>query len=566
MRRAWWRTSLPRVLAGFLVGATAFAACTPSGPRDAAQVVADPALQQILQHVPADTPYAFVSMGSKGAREFITKIYAPLQPLVPQLEGKLAAIDSLGLPDDKAALARAVVDELKGRLSVDGLAELGLDVDGRFAFYGLGLLPAMRMQLRDPAALRAAVERVQAKSGTRFPTGKLGDVEYWHIAGDKVEGAVAIIGDQLVAGVAPVAQKDRVFALLLGAELPARHLGNSEGFQQLLAEYGLARVSAGFVDARLIAEAFLGEGDPLNRDILAALAPEVAARGPALGDTCKQEIRSLVALAPRLVFGTEQIDGDGFSGKFVLELRRDLAQELMAMRTTVPGLDPEALKDAAFAMGAGVDVERVLNFAQSKAIALQTAPYSCPALAAINEAAADAIGEFKAIEPEVWKTRGFALVLDELKLTGMVPTMVRGFVSLAYTDTKTLVSKLSGLTRLPITDDGTVTALPDNAIPFLTDVHYGVKAGVGGAIAVGAGSEARARALVAFTEQADPPLLVIVYDMTRLAELMGSFVENAGTKPEMMMLIDLYKAFGSITYDMRASERGVVINTRMSLR
>ena len=118
----------------------------------------------------------------------------------------------------------------------------------------------------------------------------------------------------------------------------------------------------------------------------------------------------------------------------------------------------------------------------------------------------------------------------------------------------------------PITDDGTVTALPDNAIPFLTDVHYGVKAGVGGAIAVGAGSEARARALVAFTEQADPPLLVIVYDMTRLAELMGSFVENAGTKPEMMMLIDLYKAFGSITYDMRASERGVVINTRMSLR
>lgn len=565
MRRAWWRSSLPCMLAGILVGAATVGACTSSSPRDAAQVVADPALQQILQHIPIDTPYAFVSMGSKGTRDFVTKIYAPLQKMMPQLEAKLADLGGLGLPQDKEALLRAVIGELKGRLSADGLTELGLDVDARFAFYGIGLLPAMRMQLGDPAALRAAIERVQTQSGTRFPTGKLGDVEYWHVPGDKVEGAVAIVGDQLVAGMAPVAHKDRVFALLLGSERPARHLGNSEGFQQLLSEYGLAKVSAGFVDARIIAEAFLGEGDALNKDILAALSPEVAARWPTLTDPCKQEIRSLVALAPRLVYGTEQIDGDGFAGKFIVELRRDIAQELMAMRTNVPGLAIDGMKNAIFAIGAGLDVERAMTFAQNKAIAVQTTPYSCPALFDLNEAAGAVITEIKEAEPEVWKLRGGAIAIDDLKLAGMVPTEVHGFASLAFTDTKKMMSSLATFTKVPLTDDGSVTTLADNTIPFLTNTHYGLTSGRGGVITFGAESEARAKTLLAFPEQADPPLMVMVYDMSRFAALMGQFVQNAGTPAEMMMLIDFYKVFGAVSYDVRATERGVVFNTRMPL-
>ena len=36
------------------------------------------------------------------------------------------------------------------------MAGLGLDVEARFAIYGLGVLPAMRIQLRDAKALRAA--------------------------------------------------------------------------------------------------------------------------------------------------------------------------------------------------------------------------------------------------------------------------------------------------------------------------------------------------------------------------------------------------------------------------
>jgi len=559
-------------LAGFLVGATALGACTRSASQDAAQVVADPAMQRLLQHIPADTPYAFIGMGNKSAgstRDFIARVYAPVQKLMPQIEAKLGTLGTLGLTPDKEALARAVIDELKGRLSADGLAELGFDIDGRFAIYGLGMLPAMRLQLRDPAALRAAIDRVQAASGVRFPTDKLGEVEYWPIAdgNGKVGAAVAIVGDQLVAGMAPAALKDRVFALLLGNERPARHLGNSEGFQALLTEYDLARLSAGFVDSRVIAEAFLGEGDALNKDTLAALAPEVAARWPELGATCKQEIRSLVALSPRVVFGTEQMDADGYAGKFVVELRRDIAQELMTMRTTVPGLDIESTRGAVFALGAGFDVERALNFALARATAIQAAPYRCPALADINKGADDVITEIKGAEPEVWKLRGFATVVDDIKLAGMVPTEIRGFMSFAYTDTKTLVNKLGPLIKQPLADDGTVTALPDGTIPFLNNMHYGMQPGRGGVVAIGNDSQARAASLLRFSPPADPPLLVVVYDMGRLGEIMKQVLDSLGTQKEDMAIVtDFYQAMGAITYDARASERGVEIHTQMGMK
>ena len=123
MRGAWWRSSLSGVLAGFMVGAVAVGACTPSGPRDAAQVVADPGLQQILQHIPADTPYAFIGMGSKdhGAREFITRIYAPFQKLMPKLEEKLGTLGNLGLPAEQAALVSLLQRLVRTRLNARGV-------------------------------------------------------------------------------------------------------------------------------------------------------------------------------------------------------------------------------------------------------------------------------------------------------------------------------------------------------------------------------------------------------------------------------------------------------------
>lgn len=569
MRKPWRRGPLAGVLASVLMASMALPGCTRSGSQVAAEVVADPQLQQILQHVPADTPYAFIGMGSAGTRAFMDKMYGSLAPMLKLLESKRHELDTL-VPEEHRKLVNAIFEELHGKLSVEGMAGLGLDVEARFAIYGLGLLPAMRVQLRDATALRDAVARVQQNAGVTFPTRKLGEVEYWHIAGKDLSGAIAIVGDQLVLGLAPTALADRVFALLLGTEKPATHLGKSERFQQLLADHQLGTISAGFVDARTIAESFLGEGDPLGKDILAALAPRLAERWPQLGDVCKQEIRQLVALAPRMAFGTTQIDGDGFAGKFVLELRPDVAQELMAMRTPVGGLDLANIGEPMLAWGMALDMDRALGFAQNTAMGIQAAPFACPQLAELNAAASDLTREFKSVPPEMWKARGFSLVVDDLTLAGFLPTNIRGYLSVGFTDTKKILSTMQTLPPFQgtaLSDDGSVHTLPNGAIPFLNDVAYSIQSGKGAALALGKDADTRVKALLNEPPSSDPPLMVMVYDMSRFGTLMSQVSGAAGGMPsELEMLMDFYKSMGVVTYDARASERGVVMTTHMKLR
>src|SRR5687768_8526178 len=112
MRSNWRLASLTGLLAVVLTGSASLGACTRSRTQEAAQVVADPQLQALLRHIPADTPFAFVSMGGGDTREFMAKIYAPLAPLMQTLEGKLGELPG----DSQSALARAVIEELRGKL------------------------------------------------------------------------------------------------------------------------------------------------------------------------------------------------------------------------------------------------------------------------------------------------------------------------------------------------------------------------------------------------------------------------------------------------------------------
>lgn len=575
MRRSWRRGPLAGVMISVLLASLALPAamalpgCTRSSPQVAAEVVADPQLQKILQHVPADTPYAFISMGGAGTRAFMDKMYESFAPLMKIAEGKRGELENL-VPQAHRKLVSALFDELSGKLSVDGMASLGLDVEARFAIYGLGVLPAMRVQLRDANALRATIARVENNAGLGFPTRKLGEIEYWHIAAAELTGAVAIVDDHLVLGLAPTALADRVFATLLGIDKPAQSLARSERFEHLLSEHNLGRISAGFVDARTIAESFLGEGDALGKDVLAALAPDLASQWPQLGDVCKQEIRQLVALAPRMVFGTDQIDGDGYAGRFVFELRPDLAQEIMAMRAPVGGLDPATMGSPIFAMGMALDMNRALKFAQTTVMAVQAAPFACPQLAELNNQATAITREFKTVPTELWNARGFAFVLDDLTMAGFLPSNVRGYLSVGYSDTKLLMEqakKVPPFASENLVDDGSAHPLPNGAIPFLSDIAYSFQATKGAAIALGKDAEARVKALLNEPATSDPPLMLTVYDMHRFSELMSQVSSANGGLPEAMQgLMSAYKAFGRVSSELRANERGLVVTTSMKLR
>lgn len=548
------------------MAASAIPGCSKSTEEVASQAIADPGVRAVLQKIPADTPYAFVMLGGS-VRPMMDRMYKGMAPLTDVMGKQFA---NLPITGEHGPLMRAILDEVKVVFQDGGLDKIGIDIDGRSAIYGIGLLPAARWALKDPQALRDLLGRVQQNGGVTFPTCKLGDVEYWCGGDSTLKVAAAIVGNEFVLGVAPPAQADRVFGILLGTTPPERSLADTSKLKELLGGWGLGRFSVGFVDTKVITEAFLGEGDPLNKDVLAALAPAVAERWPQVSATCKDEIRGLAAIAPMVVFGTESLGADGFEGLMAIELRSDIAQELRGLAAPVPGLSRSLRDNAVFAIGAGGDVGKGIELAMRKAQAVTKAPYQCAELAELNRLAEDVVkGASEQMPAFVPQLRGFNFVVESFKMSGFLPSEINGYAVLAATDPKAVYeaarAKSPELAQFQVTDDGKVVSVPDGTVPFVNGIAYAAKAGKGLAVAVGPSSQKQLDALLSGADEKDPPLAVVAYNLGRMMQDLGPLLQMSG-QPEVTALLDMYKMFGAAGYEVYATERGLVIKAGMRLQ
>jgi hypothetical protein len=550
MTKRWLRACMSAVLAGSLLAG----GCTASPGAAADSALADVAVRDLLRHVPADTPYVFIGLG-ESMRPFAERVARSGAPLWQQIEGGLAA-----LPQEEAQPAdlpervlRALVDELRGKFSLEGLEQLGFDLEARYVVYGLGVLPAARLRLRDGAALRAVIDRVQTRVGAALPSAKLGDQAYWHVGDGKVEVIVAIVGDELVVGAVAGPTRDRALALLLGQELPADDLAGASVLREVMARHGLSRFSVGFVDTRRLVEALVGAGEGLNRDTAAALG--ATAPTPA----CADEYRGLAELMPRMVFGTTKLDAGGLETKFVLELRPDLAAGVDAVRVPVPGIAGALAPDAMFSMASGVDVAGAIELARAQAAAVVAAPYRCPQLAELNDAAAAVVRGADSVPATVRQLRGGAAVLEDLTLAlGALPTNVRGYMTVATADPQGLVAAVSALApelQLPaVANDGTPQRLSFNSLPLPIpfEMFIAGRAERGLAVTVGAGAEERAGKLLLEPSEAKP-LLLFHYNYARFLKV----IPAAGDTP----MIQALALLGSQGYVLDAGDGGLIMRS-----
>lgn len=548
-----------------VLAASAAVGCTKTNDQVAKQALADPSVEALLRKIPADTPYAFVSFGGS-ARPMVEKIYQGFKPLAERYGPR---IDEIPLSGPSAPLIRALLTEFKGMVDDGGVDRTGIDVDGRYALYGIGVLPAMRWTLKDPQALRDMLGRIQKSGGVEIPVCKLGDAEYWCGGNDKVKFAAAIVSNELVLGVAPAAMSDRVFELLFGKTAPERSLADSPKLKELLSNWGLGKFNAGFIDTRVVTEALLGEGDPLNKEVLAAIAPELAIKWPQITPACKDEFRALAGIAPMLVFGTQSMSAEGFETLFAVELRSDIAQELRALRAPVPGLSPELHQQAMFAMGAGAEVGRSIDLAVRKAQEVVAAPYQCPQLAELNRGAEELARDMKSVPAWVSALRGGSLVVRDFKMAGFLPTSVDAHMVLATTDPRgvydAIHKEVPQVGTYEFTDDGVAKAVPDGTVPFVNGIAYGAQKGRGVVVAVGSGSEAKVGELLAAPEVKDPPLMMFSYDVARIVEGLEPLIGMAG-QADLTAVLDIYKMFGPSGYEVHAEDRGLVFKMGMTLK
>lgn len=548
------RRILRALSSAVLAGALAAGGCTPSPQAAAEAAVSDPAVQDLLRLVPADTPYAWVGMAGS-SRPFAEKLVKRAEPLLKEAEAALSqalAQDHSDRPE--ARVVRALAAELQGKLSIAGLESLGLEFDTRFVVYGLGLLPAMRLRMRDASALKATIDRVQQASGVQFPVANHNGQDYWFTTDHKGTFVVAFVGNDLVAGVAATAHKDRMLSLLFGQERPAASLADTTVLKDVAAAHGLGKFSAGFVDVRALTDALVGASSGLNAETAAVVLS--GAKPPA---ECVDEIRGLAGLMPRVVFGTTRIDDTGVETRFAVELRPDLAGGVAAVRTSVPGLDAATAKEVMFGMGSGMDVGKAIELAKVQAMAVQAAPYKCPDLKFLNDAARDIVLGVSNVPAPVRQYKGFAFALEHANFAGFIPTDVKGYVTVGVDDPLAMLKTLKGLAPSELAfipdlqQEGVGERLNLAALPVPLPIPFEMflagRRDAGLALAVGADAQKRSSDLLIPGGEARP-LFVFHMNIGRAMKLLP-----AGANVTNPALLDL---LGSQGYVIDAGEGGLV--------
>ncbi|MCW5577157.1 MAG: hypothetical protein KIS89_00820 [Dokdonella sp.] len=372
-----------------IAGALAVAACSRKAALDDAAPLA---------YVPTDTPYVFANReplpeaAMARWRAQMAQAWPLLLPIFDQTATQLA-----GEAPQASRWIKAILDEVRQRTTPEQWREIGLDSKLRSAFYGVGALPVLRVELADAAAFKAAFERIEKASGSTLATTQMGTQEVRTItAGDAII-LLAIEPHHFVLAAVPADANDMVKQLVLGLERPNQSLADSDALAAFERSKGYLPYGSGWLDSkRLLALIDMPKGG-------GTLSPEQA--------TCNAEREAIAAKLPRLALGYTRLDATRMDVHMRLELEPTLAKALAALGSGMPGA-PAA--DALLDFGIAVPVLKARDFLVAQAEAVAKAPFQCKELVGLNESFAEAKTSLdRTIPPPFADLTGSRLRLDQ---------------------------------------------------------------------------------------------------------------------------------------------------------
>jgi hypothetical protein len=557
-----------KILFPLVIAALGLAACGKGDePAPATSVLSSN--DTILRHVPADSPYVLANV-----EPFPDEMMDKLEPRIDEILRsyqtvlrELVAAKQKELSEEEresedAQRASAVIEELAGLLSMEGLRGAGLGRDATAAIYGNGLLPVMRFDLTEGALFDAAISRIEEKAGHKMSVAAVDGGGYRYADLDDVRVAIAILEDQAVITLVPSTFSTEQTVVALGLTPPESSIADAGILAAIARDYGLTPHYVGFVDVRKLAASFMEPQAGLNAVLL-----ETAGHDPAAySDVCKAEITEAAGVIPRMVMGYTHVDVSRLDSKFVVEVRDDIAAGLANLTASVPGLggDPGGL----MAFGMSLDVKAAREFVEARIAALEADPYQCELFAEIQAGAEGAkAGLQQPIPPIVYDFRGFLAIIDDIEgmdlATETPPTSVDGRFMIAMDNAPALVAMGAmfspELAALNLQPDGKPVALD---LPQMQDMGmkaYAALTDSAVAIATGENSEADLTSMLGAEAAETAPLMSFSMDAGRYYAFLGEAIaqSDAGDdedapSPEMQAALqDIMEAVGNL-YDRMA--------------
>jgi len=427
-----------------------------------------PAADSPLAYVPADTPYVYGNLEAVPAAT-VEQLSKPIQDYWPTLFDLYETIlkDAKPAIDDASRkIATALLEEIKTHNTWDKLRQIGLKPDARVAFYGVGLVPVLRMELGDAAAFKAEVARVEGNAGAKLPVARTGDQEYWAPGNDTLAAAIAIQGNHLVITTFPPNASDALKQTLLGVKRPAQSIADAGTLQALAKQYSYSPYGEGFVDfvrlVEILSKPLTGSDAEFAQTLgLPAIANDAA---------CRAEYLEIAHKFPRVVFGAEEMTAQRMRIATQLEIDTRIAQQFASAIGAAPGTG--APSQGAIDFSIALPVLKLKDFWIAQADAVAAKPYACEKLHSLNEGFAESKAKVDVtVPPPFSDLTGLRASVSKFELaqgSSKVPDVAGKLLLATSNPMGTLAMAqlaLPELQKIKISPDGKPVALPADLLP-----------------------------------------------------------------------------------------------------
>lgn len=459
-----------------------------------------------LAFVPADTPYAFANLAVLDDDTLNALLAQADLQLPSQIAQTEAFATHLQANDpDAARLLHAFAAEVKGK-TIEGFAQAnGLDLKGRFAFYGEGLAPVLRTELSDPVAFEGFVGRLETAYGKKLDTATIGTQSYRRqvFPASGTELILAVVGKQMVAAILPADAATPLLRRTLGLDRPAKSLQDDGRLATLARDKGYAKWLVGQIDLTRALPLAISGSDPLVAAIEKARAgAESASTGEPVANllktspACGPEATRIAARVPSMSFGYTLLDAKHQDGRFDVALADDIAKAFSGLKVELPGLGSGG-NAAPFDLALALPVASLRTFWSAQADAVAAKPFTCPMLVDLNDGFAK-LGEAmpKAALPPFGNLLGLRIALDTLSAdkTSSLPNFT-GRIVLGTSDPAGLLATgqmmVPALAKLKLASNGAPVALPKEVTTMLGEPAWLATGDKALALGIGAGEDAR---------------------------------------------------------------------------
>jgi hypothetical protein len=489
----------------------------------ARQTDADP----FTQYIPKDTP--FLLMGLKPLdpvmwKRLFSSVSAAIVDQDAEIEKALKESGLFETGSDSERLLVGLMLEAISRAKDGGIQSMGFSSRPRYALYGIGIAPVLRLELRNSGQFEAFIGAAMARAKVSVEQKTLNGQQYWLGTSQKVTGVLSLTKKQLIVSVLPSTLVDSLLPTILGHTKPEHALASVGTVPDLMKRRNFLGIAFGFLDISGIAKNLMTNTDSTLRRVIDGFGLAV----PRTSSECKRDITRLVSYAQRLEFGFGSSSAKQLTNLTFLTSKAALTDGLERAAAYVPGLGSP--NEASLSLGVGLNVGKML--AEIRQF-LQTAqPLKCPEMAALNgllETTKTFVKtKLSLLPPAMNGINGFYLEMTNLNFITKGGEQLSGFALLAAEQATALFRlaqvMLPPLAQIKLQPTGKAQDIElKKGILGRTVKPLGVLADNGMGFALGAAQTQRLESLIGQAPKKPGPFLSYGYHMGRLFAAFDTF-------------------------------------------